>query len=550
MAANLGGTVYNAAEKIWCGPKCKEIYSRDMTVGEAIVMQLRRTPQKVIQIIESTGETLTAQEFLNYSMALAKNILEMGVDAGDIVGVYAKHSLHLGTVMLAAFLCGTPVHGVFHGFEKDTITKLYETTRPKLIFCDEENYNKVLYVMETLKLNAKIVLMTGSLKGILNIKDLVTYRKDIGDISSFPCTKLSSADTAAILCSSGTTGTPKGVMCSHQSMLHNLLYLTATMDSVLMCFSTMYWASGVMNLVQSLLYSTLRIVPDRAYSPEYFLELVERYKVTHIFATGAQMADLVLNTDKEKARSALKSIDTLMAGGAKVPQAIQEQMFEILGDNTKRPGFTIGYGLSEIMGGVSLNGGYPFEFKPDSEGKLWINREACIVGENGQRLGPNETGEVYVHSPYTWLGYYKNPEATDQAKHGKWIRTGDVGYFDNEGFLHLIGRAKEMFKWKNFQICPQPIEEVLQRIPGVAEVCVFPIPDLVAENLAACAIVRTKDVEGNQLTAQMVNEVIEREMDSFYHLRGGVYFVDALPRTDTGKVQRLKMSQIIGEIDR
>lgn len=105
----------------------------------------------------------------------------------------------------------------------DTITKLYETTRPKLIFCDEENYNKVLYVMETLKLNVKIVLMTGSLKGILNIKDLVTYPKDIGDISSFPCTKLSSADTAAILCSSGTTGTPKGVMCSHQSMLHNLL---------------------------------------------------------------------------------------------------------------------------------------------------------------------------------------------------------------------------------------------------------------------------------------------------------------------------------------
>lgn len=114
----LTGTKYNEAEKIWSGPKSKEIYSRDMTVGEAIVLQLRKTPQKVIQILESTGETLTAQEFLDHSMALAKRMLEMGISAGDIVGGYAKHSLHLGTVMLASFLCGTPVHGVFQSFEK------------------------------------------------------------------------------------------------------------------------------------------------------------------------------------------------------------------------------------------------------------------------------------------------------------------------------------------------------------------------------------------------------------------------------------------------
>ncbi|XP_061386672.1 gramicidin S synthase 2-like [Musca vetustissima] len=537
-------------EKIWSGPKTKEIYSPEMTVGEVIVMQLRRTPNKIIQILESTGESLTAHEYLNYSMALARNLLDLGIKPGDIVGLYAKHSLHLATVMLASFLCGTPVHGVFHGFEKDTITKLYETTRPKIIFCDEENYKKVLYTKDTLELDAKIVIMTGSVKDVLHIQNLVNTLREVGDLSSFPCTKLSSADTAAILCSSGTTGTPKGVLCSHQSMLHNLLYLTATMDSVLLCFSTMYWASGVMNLLQGLLYSALRIVPDRPYTPEYFLDVVKRYKVTHVFSTGAQIADLVLNGDKNVARAALESIDTLMCGGAKIPQAIQEQIIEIFGDNTKRPGFVIGYGLSEIMGGVSINGGYPFQFKAQTEGKLWPNREVCIVGEKGQRMGPNETGEVYVYSPYIWLGYYNNPEATAQAKQGKWIKTGDLGFFDNEGFLHLIGRAKEMFKWKNFQICPQPIEEVLQRIPGVAEVCVFPIPDLVAENLAACAIVKSKDAVGKQLTARMVNECIEQQMDSYYHLRGGVYFVDSLPRTDTGKVQRLKMAQLIGEIDR
>ncbi|XP_005183355.1 uncharacterized protein LOC101887630 [Musca domestica] len=545
--AYLSGTAYNEEEKIWSGPRCKETYSREMTVGEAIVLQLRKTPQKIIQILESTGESLTAQDYLDHSMSLARNILDMGVQAGDIVGIYAKHSLHLATVILASFLCGTPIHGVYDKFEKDTITKLYETTRPRVIYCDEENYKNVLFALEQLQLDAKIVLMTGNLPGVLNIKDLVEKRNDVGDIFTFPCSKLTSADTAAILSSSGTTGTPKGVMCSHQAMLHNLIYLTATMDSVLMCFSTMYWASGVMNLLQSLLSSALRIVPDRPYSAEYLLDLIKRYKVPHFFATGTQIIDLVLNQDKKVVRSCLAP---LICGGAKLPQTIQEQIIDILSDNTKRPGFVVTYGLSEIMGGVSINGGNPFNFKPETEGKLWCNREVCLVDEAAQRLGPNETGELFVHSPYIWTGYYKNPEATAQAKHDKWIRTGDLGYFDSEGFLHIIGRAKEMFKWRGFQICPQPIEEVLQRIPGVAEVCVFPLPDLVAGSLAACAIVRTNDETGRNLTTQVVNECLEQQLDSFYHLRGGVYFVNALPRTDTGKVQRLKMPQIIGVIER
>lgn len=116
--AYLSGTAYNEEEKIWSGPRCKETYSREMTVGEAIVLQLRKTPKKVIQILESTGESLTAQDYLDHSMSLARNILDMGVQSGDIVGIYAKHSLHLATVILASFLCGTPIHGVYDKFEK------------------------------------------------------------------------------------------------------------------------------------------------------------------------------------------------------------------------------------------------------------------------------------------------------------------------------------------------------------------------------------------------------------------------------------------------
>ncbi|XP_061400529.1 uncharacterized protein LOC133336259 [Musca vetustissima] len=546
----LTGTTYNAEEKIWSGPKYKQIYSPKMTVGEAIVLQLRKTPKKVIQILESTGESLTAEDFLDHSMSLAKTLLDMGLTAGDIVGGYAKHSLHLGTIMLASFLCGIPVHGVFQSFEKETIASIYDTTRPKLIFCDEENYENALYALESRKLDAKIVLMTGDIPGVLNIKDLVKKRSDIPDLSEFPCAKLCSADTAAILSSSGTTGTPKGILCSHEAMLHNYLYLTVNSDSVMMCFSSMYWSTGILNFVQSLLFSALRIVPDRPYTPDYFFDMVERYKITHCYATPSQIIDWVTNHNKDRVRKALRSIDTLFSGGTNIPQSIQDQIIELLSDNKKCPGFAMGYGTSEIFIAATVNGGYPFKYKPQTEGQLWPNREICIVGENGERLGPNEKGEIYVHSTHTWLGYYKNPNATAQAKDGKWTRTGDLGYIDDEGYLHLMGRTKEIIKWLSFQISPQAVEEVLQRLPGVGHVCVFGVPDVASINLVACGIVRSQDEAGEKLTVDMVHEYIKKEMDGLYLLRGGVYFLDSLPRTDTGKVQRMKMLQVIEEIDR
>uniref|UniRef100_A0A1I8QCK5 AMP-dependent synthetase/ligase domain-containing protein n=1 Tax=Stomoxys calcitrans TaxID=35570 RepID=A0A1I8QCK5_STOCA len=543
----LTGTSYNANEKIWSGPITKNLYSGDMTVGEAIVIQLLKTPNKVIQIVDSTGETLTAQEFVEHSMTLAKSMLELGIKCKNVVGYYARHSIHLATVILASCLCGTPVSGLYAEFDKDTIINIYGKTRPSIIFCDKFNFEKAHHANAQLNLNAKLVLMTGSLEGVATINDLLTTKHQSMRLSEFPCTNLKSSDTAVILCSSGTTGSPKGSMGSHETLLHSNCYATATIDSVLLSFSTMYWASGLLNLFSSLLNSTLRIVPDKPYSPEYFLYLVKRYQVTHVFVNCTQMAELVLKFSKEELKEGFESIDTILCGGSKVPQTIQEKCLDAFSTDKLRPGFCIGYGMSEIVGILSYNGGYPHEFKPQTEGKLWTNRQVCIVDENYQRLGPNETGELMVYNSHTWLGYYNDPATTAKVMDGQWLHTGDMGYFDDSGFLHLMGRNKDMFKWKGFQICPQPIEDVLLRLTGVAEVCVFPKPDLVAGNLASCAIVRTKDNAGEALTADMVHAFLNSNLDSFFGMKGGVNFVESIPKTSTGKMQRNQVLAMICE---
>uniref|UniRef100_A0A1I8PPG4 AMP-dependent synthetase/ligase domain-containing protein n=1 Tax=Stomoxys calcitrans TaxID=35570 RepID=A0A1I8PPG4_STOCA len=539
------GTTYNKMEKVWSGPNLKNLYSDEMTLGEAIVRRLITTPGKVIQIMGTTGESLTALEFLKCSMNVAHNILKMGLNCRDIVGLYAQHSVHEATVMMAAFLCGTPVHALFPGFDQKTVISLYENTRPKFIFCDKENYESALSANETLDLKARIVVLTGQVQGVTHISELVQNGAQSLDINAFPCTGLNGSDTAAILCSSGTTGTPKGVMCSHQALLYSNIYHTVTCDSVVLCFSTMYWASGILNLISALLHSSLRIVPEKPYCPEYFLSLVKHYQITHVLCGGNQVAELAFHQSKKHVRESLQSIDTLLCGGAKIPQLVQEKLLDILSDNTKRPGMAVIYGLSEIAGGLSINGGYPYDFQPFSEGKLWPNKRVCIVDKSDQRLGPNECGEILVYSPYTWQGYYQNSETTANAMKGEWFCSGDIGYFDELGFLHVIGREKEMFKWNNFQICPQPIEDVLLRLEGIAEVCVFPIPDMVSENLTACAIVRTPNEKGQELTVEMVNEYAVKNLDSIYLLIGGVYFMDYLPKTGSGKVQRHKVASMI-----
>lgn len=111
------GSYFDSREKIWHGPKRKNLYNSDLTLGEIAFAQLRRSPRKIIQIMDSTGETLTAQELMDYSLNLARNLMALHLKPKDVVGLYAQNTTHVATVMLASFLCGTPVNALFPGFD-------------------------------------------------------------------------------------------------------------------------------------------------------------------------------------------------------------------------------------------------------------------------------------------------------------------------------------------------------------------------------------------------------------------------------------------------
>lgn len=292
-------------------------------------------------------------------------------------------------------------------------------------------------------------------------------------------------------------------------------------------------------LLACLLNGCRRIITHRAFTVDYLLQVVERHQVTFLFLASHQIALLSKSQiDPGQIKAQLESVRVLIGAGSKVCKAVSRRMYELIGNMR----FVVGYGLSEV-GGISKNLGGPL----GSEGKVMRNIDLRVLDKLRMPLGINEVGIIYAQLRYKWAGYYHNPEATRRAlsPDGQWLRTGDIGYLDSEGYLYIQTRDTDVFKYNNFQIYPEQIEEFILRLPGVSEACVFGIPDMVSNNLTACAVVRTDDAEGERLTAEQVRNIVERHLSGAYHIRGGVYFVESLPKTSNDKLQRRKVRELI-----
>ncbi|XP_017126540.1 luciferin 4-monooxygenase [Drosophila elegans] len=534
---------YDAASRTWFGPRGKDFYGPEMTLGEIIMRVLQINADQVMQHCDPTSQELTGGQLAQQSARIAQAFKRLGLRRGDVVGISANNSTYLTSVVIAALLRGIPINPLHPEFTEDTVKYMYDITEPKLIFCDVENYHIIKSVNERLINPAKIYLVNGQLEGVLDISVLLNDDECITAAAYVPCPKLHGDHTAFIVCSSGTTGMPKGVTRSHRSLLCNCKNPnTYTRDSVLLSFSPLYWISGTIILLASLLNGCRRIITNRPYSVEYLLQLVANHKVTFLFLASHQIALLSKHdSDLMELRAQLQSIRVLIGAGSKVCKAVSRRMYELIGNQR----FIVGYGLSE-MGGLSKNVGGPV----GCEGKVMRNVQLRVLDKLKMPLGINEVGIVYARLRYKWEGYYRNPEATKRAlsSDGMWFRTGDIGYLDSEGYLYIQTRDTDVFKFNNFQIYPEQIEEFILRLPGVSEACVFGIPDETSTNLTACAVVRTLGLEGERLTADHIRNIVERHLSGAYHIRGGVYFIDSLPKTPNDKLQRRKVLGLVQQL--
>lgn len=358
-----------------------------------------------------------------------------------------------------------------------------------------------------------------------------------------------STEIAGILCSSGTTGLPKGIchifhLCPRQNTPNSALgyaeflqlmlrtnvvsfipqfalILTTTSagvclshaallatqanfelihsDDVLLCFSQLYWITGVVILICGTLFGATRIITTEKFSCELAFRLIPQYSITYVLNAVYQMVSMLKH--EAVAQANLRSLKNYCVGGAKVP-------FGLLGEFNKH--FPDGeshiiIGMTETAG---IYGSVPAKnCIKDTVGQLSYDVVAKIVDENGNRCDANVDGELCLKLPFEFLGYFNNQEASEQALDAEeFFMTGDICHFDEDGDLLIVDRKKDMMKYCNYQITPSEIEALLVQSTDIEAACVIGIPDIIAFDLPAAALVRKA---GSNITAGQVYSLVE-----------------------------------------
>jgi long-chain acyl-CoA synthetase len=338
-------------------------------------------------------------------------------------------------------------------------------------------------------------------------------------------------DTAVIIYTSGTTGNPKGVILTHRNLIANALSGRGELSDVRdeeTHLAVLPLAHGYGILVSNVAFlSGSTAVLHPRFDTTAVFAAIERYHIVGFAGVPAMFVALLYSPDADKYDTS--SLKQCVSGSAPLPVAILEGFEKKFGCKILE-----GYGLTE--GSAALTGhSLEMEQKPGSVGKPLANVEVLVVDDNDQPVPVGEIGEVIARGPNVMKGYYNMPEETAAAMRNGWLHTGDLGRFDEDGYLYIVGRKKDMIIRGGFNIYPIDIEEVLDKHPAVIESAVVGIPsERMGEEVKAFVVTRSP-VDAEALKAYC------REVLANYKTPSEIEFVDSLPRNPIGKIDKKEL---------
>ncbi|XP_010534096.1 PREDICTED: 4-coumarate--CoA ligase-like 2 [Tarenaya hassleriana] len=346
--------------------------------------------------------------------------------------------------------------------------------------------------------------------------------------------RVNQEDTAALLYSSGTTGTSKGVMLTHR----NLIALVQTyrarfeLEQRTICTIPMFHVFGFVSFAIGFVAVGWTVVVLPRFDMTQMLSAVENHRASYLTLVPPILVAMINNSDDIKAKHDLGSLHTVVAGGASLSKEVIE------GFVRKYPAVKIlqGYGLTESTAVASSMFTQEESKMYGTSGILAPSVEAKIMDTGtGRVLGVNQTGELWLRSPTVMKGYFKNEEATASAIDSEgWLKTGDLCYIDEDGFLHVVDRLKELIKYKGYQVPPAELEALLLSHRDIADAAVIPYPDKDAGQFPMAYVVRK---DGSNLSQNEVMDFVAKQVAPYKRIRK-VSFVSSIPKNPSGKILR------------
>ncbi len=495
----------------------------ETTLGYAVMRNARKYPHKTA--IKCGPQKRTYQELNERSHRFALALRQLGLKKGERVATLSLNSLELMEIYIAHLKLGVitvPLNA--WGTDQDIHYQISFTDCQTVIF-QQEFQNRIEKIRSRLpEIQNWISIGSPPFPGCLSYEELIAQQK----FAEFPI-EVKEEDPAFIMFTGGTTGSPKGAVLTHKSLLWNIINVTTEMQSPtpqdIIYYPMPLFHTAAMSRFLAYMYAGGTFIVTREFNAQSCLKVIEEEKVTAITGNPTIWRALLLEIEKQKydtssVRMYLSSQGILHEG---LKKAIETNLFP-------HAQTYVSYALTEASPGVTLLKPDDQPLEPGSVGKPYMSMEVRIVDDQDRDLPVGEVGEIIVKGPSVMKEYYRNPEETAQALRGGWLHTGDLGKYDARGYLYFVDRKKDMIKSGGLNIYSKEVEEVLAQHPKIAEAVVIGVPDEKwGETVKAVVVVK----EGESLSAE---EVIQfcRERLASYKKPTSVAFVDALPKTQFG----------------
>ena len=342
------------------------------------------------------------------------------------------------------------------------------------------------------------------------------------------------SDTAVILYTSGTTGTPKGAELTHSNMLENTRcstdLMTVSEQDVIFGGLPLFHSFGQTCCLNNAVHVGACVTMLPRFEPDKALEIIQRDAVT-IFEGVPTMYHALLN-HPDRERYDVSCLRTCVSGGSALPVEVMRAFEKAFGCIILE-----GYGLSETSPVASFN--HPDrERKPGSIGTPIRGVEMRVVDDEGNEVAQGEVGEIAIRGHNVMKGYWRRPDATEEVLRAGWLHTGDMAVVDEDGYFFIVDRKKDMIIRGGYNVYPREIEEVLYEHPGVLEVAVIGVPDRALGEEVGAAVVRRP---GSEVDAAEIRAFAKERVAAYKYPRH-VWFPDALPKGATGKVLKREIS--------
>lgn len=497
-----------------------------MTLGEMIADGNRSFPDKVA--IKFKGKEWTYQELDAQSDKVANGLKKLGIGKGDKVGILMVNSpyfiiSYFGIVKLGAVVI--PINVMFKGGEAAYLLNDSQAvalvTAPMFMPMLQE----ILGQVNTLKhLIVQDIEQDYPMAGVVSLAEMLAAEPETLALD-YP---VAEDDVAVFLYTSGTTGNPKGAMLTHKNLVVNADQTRVATDStdadITLCVLPMFHSFAWTTCVTLPLLCGGKIIVMENFVPQLFLKAVIEEGVTIIACVPTMYTVLLQVPDVDPAD--YDGIRLAYSGGAALPVEVIKKFGEKYGIKLLE-----GYGLSECSPVCTIN---PWQGirKPGSIGLIIDRMECIIVDDAGTEVAPGTPGELLFRGPNVMRGYYNLPEATAEALQNGWMHTGDIGYMDEEGYIFIIDRKKDLIIVGGLNVYPREIEELLYTNPKVAEAAVVGVPDSLRGEMVKAFVALKR---GESATEREIIKYCQEHLAN-YKLPKEVEFVPALPKTSTGKI--------------